>query len=139
MCECGCTLNDRKYKFPGPGRSFYILSLCGWCVSCDAPSGVTIERIDPTHTLYKDYKRGDFLEGDLKFDAWADSVGAAIITGMTSAEFVAAAKSNLVGINSKDFGDDGKIDKIGAETILEEMYEDLQKRPTLVVQEKAKA
>ena len=32
-----------------------------------------------------------------------------------------------------------KIDKIGAETILEEMYEDLQKRPTLVVQEKAKA
>ena len=139
MCECGCTLSDRKYKFPGPGKSFYIVSLCGWCVSCDAPSGVTIERIDSKHILYEEYKRGDFLEGDLTFDNWADTVGAAIVTGMTSAEFVRATKSHLIGVNSKDFGRDGKISEIGANEILEEMYEEAQKRPTLVVQEKRKA
>lgn len=136
MCECGCTGNDQHYRFPGPGKTFYILTLSGGCVSCDAPSGFTIERIDSTNILWENFNRGEFLDGNLHFEKWPDSVGVAVVTGMLKHEFVAATKSHLIGIDSRDFQDDeaadGKIDEIGAETILEEMHEDAQTRPKLV-------
>jgi hypothetical protein len=53
MCECGCTSNDLRYnndlryKFPGPGKSFYLLTLTAGCTACDAGSGVMIEHIKP--------------------------------------------------------------------------------------------
>jgi pyruvate-formate lyase-activating enzyme len=133
MCECGCVGNDERYLFPGPGKTLYILSLSGCCLNCYSPSGFTIERVDSTNVLWKEFNRGEFLTGNLKFEKWPDSVGVAIITGMVRHEFVDATKSHLIGIDPKDFADnDGLIDGIGAETILEEMYKDAQKRPQLV-------
>jgi RNase H-fold protein (predicted Holliday junction resolvase) len=50
---------------------------------------------------------------------------------MRQHEFVNAVKSHLIGLNVKDFSERGKIDRISAETILEEMYDDSQVRPSL--------
>lgn len=131
MCECGCTMNDDRYTFPAPGKSFYLLTLSKACCECDAPSGVTIERIDPSNVLYKDYKRGDFTSGPLSFEKWTDSVGVAIITGMRTHEFIKATQSHLIGVSSHEMGEGGRIDECGAEVILEEMYQDAQVRPFL--------
>lgn len=137
MCECGCVYNDKKYLFPGPGNTRYILTLSGACLSCDAPSGFTIERVDSTNVLWQEFNRGEFLTGNLKFEKWPDSVGVAFITGMLKHEFVKVASPHLIGIDSRDFDDDdksnGKIDEFGAEAILEEMYEDATMKPRLVV------
>ena len=129
MCECGCTMNDDRYVFPAPGKSFYLLTLSAKCNSCDAPPGITLELIEPDNCLYREYKRGDFTDGPLKFEKWADSKGVAIITGMRQHEFVKATAAHLIGVSSKELGQKGRIDKIGAETILKEMYGDSQVKP----------
>ena len=134
MCECGCTSNDDRFSFPGPGKSFYILTLSGGCVDCDAPSGVSIELIEPENVMFIDYRRGEFLNGKLKFEKWPDSKGAAIVTGLRKHEFVKALMSHLVGVSSDEMGENGKIDEPGADVILDEMYEDSQVRPKLVAQ-----
>lgn len=121
MCECGCTSNDRRYSFPGPRKSFYILTLSGGCVDCDAPSGVTIERINPGDFMYDRANREDFLDGKLPFEKWPGSEGVAIITGLRRHEFVKALQIHLVGT---EIIEDGTIDEIGAEVLLEEAYED---------------
>jgi hypothetical protein len=130
-------MSDDRYTIPGPGRSFYVLSLAGACTNCDAPPGFTIELIEPGNSLYREYKRGDFNTEPLKFEKWADSKGIAVITGMRKHEFVGATKGHLIGVNSKDFGERGRIDRIGAETILEEMYDDSQTKPAVVKAAKA--
>lgn len=133
MCECGCTMNDRRYRLPAPGKSFYLVKLSGACVDCDAPPGITIELVEPTHTLYRDYKRGDFETMPLKLEKWVDTKGVAIRTGMQQRQFVEAMAKHLVGLDSKEMGGgDGRIDDVGAETIAEEMYEDSTTVPTLV-------
>lgn len=132
MCECGCTMNDRRYTLPGPGKSIYLITLSAGCVDCDGPSGVSIELIEPDTILFKEYKRGEFSEGPLKLQQWPDSKGAAIVTGMRRHEFVKAASKHLIGVSSDEIGDDGVIDEAGAEVILEEMFEDVQVRPEIV-------
>lgn len=140
MCECGCTSNDTRYTMPGPGKSFYIVSLCVACVECDAPPGITIELIEPGHILWDEYKRGEFTDGPLKFEKWPSNLGAAIVTGFRRHEFVAAVQGHLTGINVADFDDeDGRIDEIGAEVILEEMYRDSWVKPKVVEPHAAKA
>jgi hypothetical protein len=124
-------MNAYKYTFPGPGESFYLLSLLSECQNCDAPPGVTIELIEPGNVLYHEYKRGEFNDGQLKFKKWADTKGVAIVTGMRMHEFVKAAAPHLIGLAVKDFSEGGMIDRISAETILEEMYEDATSRPEL--------
>lgn len=132
MGECGCTSNDERYKFPGPGKSFYILTLSGGCLSCDAPPGVSIEHIKPGTHLHEYYSERDYYDGPLKFEKWSDSEGVGIVTGMTRQEFVAATQKHLIGVNSKDLGEDGAFDEMGAEVLLDEMYEDATARPKLV-------
>ena len=127
MCECGCTSSDERYSFPGPGKSFYVLTLSRGCVECDAPSGVTIEHIKPGKFLYDDkVYREELIEGELEFQDWRDSEGVAIVTGMLRHEFIKALQPHLVGT---DVGEDGTIDEIGAEVLLEEAYEDSVVKP----------
>lgn len=132
MGECGCVSNDEKYKFPGPGKSFYILTLSNACLNCCSPSGIAIEHIKPGTYLYKYYSDKDYYDGDLKFEKWYDSEGIGIKTGELRNEFVDRTKKHLIGINSKEFGEDGSIDEYGAEAILEEMYENTIVRPKLM-------
>lgn len=131
MCECGCVANDKKFKFPANGKSFYLLTLSTACMNCDAPPGISIELIESGHGLYEEYSAGDsdYLEGDLPFEKWPDSKGVAIVCGMTRSEFIKAMSSHLIGIDSNELGDDGVLDDVAAETILEEMYENSQVRP----------
>lgn len=126
MCECGCAGNDKRYKFPGPGKSFYLLTLSGGCINCDYPSGLTVERIKPGDYLHEYLKdnREHYIDGDLKFEKWTDSEGVGIVTGFRRQEFIAALLKHLVGISSVEMGENGKIDAIGAGVILEEMFED---------------
>lgn len=135
MGECGCMSNYDRYIFPAPGKAFYLLTLAGACPNCDSPSGVSIERIDPSNTLYQEYKRGEFVRGHLVFEKWPDSHGVGIVTGMRKDEFVKELLKHLVGVSSDDMGDDGVIDEIGAEVILEEMYEDSTTQPRLAKDE----
>jgi hypothetical protein len=129
MCECGCSEGEVRYTLPGPGKSFYVISLYGGCKDCDAPAGVTIEEIKPSHTLYKEYE-SEFTEGPLKLQKWRGSRGIAITTGMLKREFIKALESHLIGVESKEFSDNSTaIDKFGAEVILEEMYDDSQVKP----------
>jgi len=139
MCECGCTSNDQKFRLLGPAGTLYIVTLSGHCTNCDAPSGICIEQIDRTHTLYWEYQNGEFGCKPLKFEDWPDSKGVAIATGMRKHEFVKAVAHHLVGIqpNGGLFDDKGYIDDAGAEVVVEEMYEDSQKRPALVVAKQA--
>ena len=90
------------------------------------------ELIEPNNTLYREYKRGEFSDGPLKFRKWPDSKGVAITTGMLRHEFVKALSSHLIGMSSRDYTDNGKLDRIAAETILEEMYDDSQTKPAIV-------
>lgn len=132
MCECGCTMNDKHYTFPGPGESYYLLTLSGDCRDCDAPCGVTLELLEPGTFKHEYYQQRDHIDGKLKFEPWADSKGVAIITGFRMHEFVAALKSQLVGVSADEMGENGAIDDAGAAVILEEMYEDAQITPFLV-------
>lgn len=132
MCECGCVSNDERLVFPGPRKAIYILSLHGGCVECDSPAAITIELIEPTDSLYREYKSGDFIDGKLAFEQWPDSQGVAIKTGMLRSEFIAALRPHLVGVGPEMFGDTGAIDDSGADVILEEAYEDAQVRPQVL-------
>lgn len=132
MCECGCVGTDERYRFPGPGKSFYVLVLHGKCLNCYSPAGVAIERIDPGHALWKEFKRGEFLDGDLQFEKWPDCYGVSVVTGFLRDEFIKALSPHLVGVNSNELGEGGELDEIGAETILEEAYEDSAFKPKLL-------
>lgn len=132
MCECGCVMNWDRYTFPAPNKALYLLSISPHCDNCDAPVGVSIELIEQTNTLYKEYKKGDFSDGPLKFEQWPDTKGAAIVCGLRKHEFVQAVLPHLVGIDSRKMGENGAIDKFGAEVIAEEMYNDVQCRPKLL-------
>ena len=134
-------MNDRKYWLRGPHEMLYIVTLSGHCRNCDAPPGVLIERIDETHVLYRKSRRRDFNCLEMKLAEWPESEGVAIVTGMRQNEFVKAVSRHLVGIqpNGGLFDDKGYIDDDGAEVIAEEMYEDSQRRPKLVVAKTGKA
>jgi len=107
-----------------------MLTLSAGCTECDAPPGVTIELIDSSNVLYKDYKRGEFINGKLQFEKWSDSNGVAIITGFRKHEFVKALTSHIAGTNWDDMkDDDGVVDEISAEVVLEEMYLDSLVKP----------
>jgi len=123
--------SDLRYTFPATSKeSFYLLTLSGGCVGCDASPGVTIELIDKSNVLWDEYKRGEFIDGKLKFEKWPDSKGVAIITGFRKHEFVKALTSHLTGTSWDGLTDrDGKVDEIGAEVVLEEMYLDSLVKP----------
>lgn len=121
MCECGCTSNDHRYWFPARGNEVYILTLSGGCTECDAPSGVSIERISQGSSLWKD--RRDYLDGKLKFEKWPDSHGVAIVAGMRRHEFIKALTPHLIETDLDE------LDEIGAEVLLEEAYEDSVVKP----------
>lgn len=132
MGECGCTANDNRYYFPGPNHSFYLLTLSGGCIECDGPPGISIEQFKPGDHGYDYYQEDNYTEGALPFEKWPDSMGIGIITGMLRNDFIDAVKSHLIGVDSKEMGEDGTIDEIGAETIIEEMYVDSITCPRLV-------
>lgn len=104
-----------------------MLTLSGGCVECDAPSGITIERLAKSDIHYRE--RDDFTEGELKFEKWVDTEGVAVVTGLLRHEFVAVLKSHLIGVSSDEMGEGGVIDEAGAEVILEEMYRDAVVKP----------
>ena len=46
MCECGCSINTKKYRLRGPTRgAFYVVEIYQGCRNCSAPPGVTIYRV----------------------------------------------------------------------------------------------
>lgn len=141
MCECGCTGNADRYKFPAPNGAFYLLSLYPHCTNCDVPSGFTIELIEPgTHQFQ--YWTEDFpdgINGELPFENWerTESKGVSIVCGLRVEEFIEKLKSHLIGVDSNELGDDGVIDEDGADVIVEEMYEDAQVQPALVKDDSA--
>lgn len=133
MCECGCGMRDKKYWFPGPSESYYVLTLSVACVDCDSPPGVTIELIEPGTPMFDIYKQEEYLDGALAFQLWGGQTkGVAVITGMRKHEFVSVMKSHLTGINSKEYSDSGVIDEDGAEVIAEEAYGDSWVQPHIV-------
>lgn len=135
MCECGCTSNDEHYRFDGPDNTFYILTLSGCCTSCVSPAGICVRHIKPGEFLHEWYSDPENLDGTLAFENWGDgSGGIGAVTGMLRSEFIKATMGHLIGVDSKEMGGkDGKIDKDGADVILEEMYEDAQMRPRVVL------
>ena len=132
MCECGCTMNDKRYTFAGPGKVIYMLTLSGGCVDCDAPSGISIERLKPGDFMHANGHRDEFVDGELQFETWAESEGVGIVTGMRRHEFVKALSAHLIGASAEEMGENGVIDEAGAEVMLEEMFEDAQMRPAIV-------
>lgn len=133
MGECGCSYSDDRYTLPGPGESLYIVTLHGGCTECASPPGVSIERIDPGNVLWNECKQGVFINGPLPLEQWPNSVGVAIKVGMEQSEFVKAMMPHLVGLDSRDMGEDGTIDECGADVIADEMYGDSVFRPKLMV------
>lgn len=130
MCECGCPGSWQRYTFPGPGGSIYLLTLAGACENCDAPSGVSIERLKRGAWLRKYVEENpDHIDGPLKFESWPNqgSEGVGIVTGFRKHEFIKALLPHLVGLSDED----GKIDECGADVILEEMYSDAVVKPHL--------
>lgn len=131
MCECGCVMNDDRYTFHGPGKTFYLLTLSAGCVDCDAPSGVSIQHVRPGEFLFNYVKENpEHIDGKLTFEKWGDdSRGVGITTGLRRHEFVKALASHLIGVSSKEMGENGVIDEAGAEVILEEAFEDSIVKP----------
>ncbi len=134
MCECGCPGTWTRYRFPAPKRAFYLLTLMGPCTNCDGSSGFTIELIEPgsfEHGYYsKDYPEA--LDGELAFEKWGNgNLGVGFDTGMRKHEFIDKLMPHLIGVDSRELGEKGKIDKFGADAILEEMYDDAQVKPAL--------
>lgn len=137
MCECGCVMNDKKLTFPGPGKTLYLLTLSAGCVDCDAPSGVSIERLNPGNFMYSKQDREDFSDGELEFENWGDNVeGVGIVTGMLRHEFIKALAKHLIGVSAEEMGENGKIDEAGAEVILEEAFDDSVVMPHFPVKRK---
>lgn len=135
MCECGCVSNQKRYRFPAPGKGFYVLTLIPHCVDCNGPIAVSIELIAPSSVIYREVRAGDYIAGDLPFEQWPDSKGVLVECGRMKHDFVDVLKRHLAGVDSSEIGEDGVIDDAGAEVILEEMYDDAQCSPRLVVPE----
>lgn len=133
MGECGCPGMWKRYRFPGPKKSFYLLTLSGPCTNCDAPSGISIELCMPGSHSFDYYSKDypDALDGELKFPITGLPI-VAIVTGMDSCDFIRVCQEHLVGVRSDEMGENGAIDLMGAEVILEEMYEDACFAPKLV-------
>jgi hypothetical protein len=125
MCECGCTSNDERYSFPGPGKTLYLLTLSKGCESCDAGPGITIERFQRKASTFD----LEFIDGTLPFEEWPDSEGVAIICGFRKHEFVKAMRQHLTDTPVDE------LDESGAEVVLEEMYSDSVFRPRFPVKE----
>jgi hypothetical protein len=133
MCECGCVGNDDKYSLPGPGESFYLVSLSVACENCDAPPGITIERLDPACRMFEEYATsGMYGVKPLTLNDWTDGKGVAIVTGMRKDEFVKAMLPHLIGVDSRKLGENGVLDECGAEVIAEEMYANSWNQPAVV-------
>lgn len=132
MCECGCPETWTRYRFPAPNGSFYVLTLMGTCTNCDGASGFRIELCKPGSHEYEYYTDDcpDAIDGELHFTKPHGCVH--FDTGVQKHKFVESLLSHLVGVDSREMGEDGVIDKYGAEVILEEMYEDSQVKPTMV-------
>lgn len=131
MCECGCTMNNEYYLLPAPRGEVYLITFSRPCVDCDAPAGISIERFKSKSII--EHYMGE-LPPELPMEKWPESFGVCIATGYLRHEFVKAMKGNLIGLKSDDYADkpgDG-LDKIAAETILEDMYDDSTFTPTLV-------
>lgn len=129
MCECGCVSNDKRFTLTGPGDSYYLITLRGHCKECDGSSVVLIELLEPGthgHGYYRDY-----TSGPLPFDKWPDSMGVTINVGMTDQEFRAKLAPHLIGLDSKELGDDGVLDDAAVDVLLEEMYDDAQTFPSI--------
>ena len=137
MCECGCGLRNKYYRFPGPGEAFYLLTLTVACRNCCAPSGVCIQLCERGTFDFDYYSDDDHITGQLPFTNWGDSQGVAITTGMEIDQFTAAIRNHLIGVGAEMFGDNDAIDGDGADVIIEEMYEDAQTMPSIVVPEGA--
>lgn len=130
MCECGCTMNDDHYLLPGPGTSFYVITLRGHCLNCDAGTSVVIEKMEPGTHGHGWFREEHNSEGEFPFEDWADGKkGRTIVTGMQRHEFVNKLKGELIGNAGVD--DEGNIDDVAAEVILEEMYDAAQTKPKL--------
>lgn len=124
---------DDKYSLPGPGQSIYLVSLAVACKNCDAPAGITIERMEPGDAMFEEYTEDEIYGvAPLQLNDWPDSKGVAIVTGMTQAEFVKAMMPHLVGVDSRKLGENGVLDEAGAEVIAEEMYGDSWTQPSVV-------
>lgn len=130
MGECGCTSNDDHYWFPAPKNQVYVLTISGGCTDCCVPPGITIELISKNGMEWKE--REWWITGELQFADWGYKKGAAVVTGFDRHDFIAALRHNLIGVDSRELGESGKIDAAGADVILEEMYEDAMFRPRLV-------
>ena len=137
MCECGCTLNDDRYTLPGPKGSMYLVTAHGGCDNCDSPPNITIEHFDRGTFDHEYNSDPDNGASPMKLEKWGEGKGIALVTGPKKSDFVKAAKSHLIGIASEDFGENGKIDEIGAETILEEMHGDARVKPHVPKRTKA--
>lgn len=135
MCECGCIGNDQKYRLPGPGEAIYLISLSVACENCDAPSGVSIELLQPSSATFKEYTADEMYGVEpLELNDWPDSKGVGIVTGMLKDEFIKAMVPHLVGVDSRKLGENGVLDEVGAEVIVEEMYADSWLQPAIVKQ-----
>jgi len=132
MCECGCTSNDKRYTIPGPGKSYYLVTLRGHCVECSGHSAVLIDLLEPGSHDHEYYNDADMIDGPLPLREWDDKKSCTIVTGMLREEFVSKLAGHLVGIDCDEMGDDGRIDEDGAEVILEEMYDQSQTFPCFV-------
>lgn len=130
MGECGCTTNDERYWFPAPKNQVYVLTISGGCIDCGAPPGVTIELLSKQSDEWRE--REWYLDGPLEFSDWRYGMGVAIATGFERSDFIKAASSSLVGLDSRDAGENGKIDEFGAEEVLKEMYGEVQFRPEII-------
>lgn len=128
MCECGCVANDRRYTFQGPEGFMYVLTLSNGCVSCDAGSYITIEKISMVQ--FRRERREGFFDGGLELRPWRGAAqGVAIITGHRKHEFVKALLPQLVGFSIGGMCDNDALDEVGAEVLLEDLYDDARFKP----------
>lgn len=122
MGECGCSLNDDKYWFPGPGESYYLLTLSAACTECDTPDGISLEHVKPGDVTYNTSRHEDYCDGQLVFAKWPHNDGVAIVTSLRRHEFIAKLLSHLVGVDSRELSDGDALDDAAADVILDEMY-----------------
>lgn len=123
MCTCGCIGRADRYKIEGPDKSFYVISLIPACKSCYVGGTIRIELIHEHNPEYKDVIDADWGVEDLP---WIDRYNPMVdfATGPNESEFVELISPHLVGLED--------MDKIGAETAAEEMYNNVIVNPYLV-------
>ena len=125
MCECGCASAEQRLRFPGPKGSTYVLALYDGCVDCDTGSAIRIERYSKGSKHADDLEK--FSPESLTFSTgagWPNDGEVVVTCGHTTREFIDATRAHIEGIGAEMFGKNKKIDAIGAETVLEEMYPD---------------